>query len=401
MTTRKNLVKSMLMSILTAGIFCFSFSSCDKNDELLNDPIMEPADILSQQSSQSEAEATALLVNNRVMCDTGNVDIFNCIRTWMFDEDGTIYYIEESADANASDDKDVYKGTWRAIANVPDRWGGCETLHGIVVDMVSETNAPAAIQDTLLILVDGDQNWLLWAGDVDLIMQQFGNTSGGETRWSIFSPIKNAVKSVASWFYDRLIKPVVGGIKEAFKYILDKSIEVLSVPVNLGNKGTDLLCYVATVNEDRTMALKVTGGTQQSNGRDGYGGLFDTDSNTHWYVQSSYKQNGKCWFVEFQSGGIVKPLGFILTSGKDIKKHHGCNPKNWKLYGKKNKGDKWTVMYTANRATDGGINSLPAEDNVSMIYPISNPAEYQYFRLEITENWGDNALMLGGFAFAY
>ena len=36
MTTKKNLVKSMLMSILTAGIFSFSFSSCNDDDVLLD-----------------------------------------------------------------------------------------------------------------------------------------------------------------------------------------------------------------------------------------------------------------------------------------------------------------------------------------------------------------------------
>lgn len=141
--------------------------------------------------------------------------------------------------------------------------------------------------------------------------------------------------------------------------------------------------------------LFATGGTQRSDGADKYDYMFNDDSSNYWYCPNEEKQNG-VWFVEFQSYKPQEPKAYkfysTFQSPGDLA---NCHPKNWKLYGKLDQEDKWTVI-------DERTNEdLPHEDTVAKEFAISKRGEYQYYRLEVSENNGGVGVIIGRFEFVY
>ena len=128
-----------------------------------------------------------------------------------------------------------------------------------------------------------------------------------------------------------------------------------------------------------------TGGT----GREGYDKLFDGKTNTKW--GTSEKQDGK-WFVEFMSGEPINVTSYCLTTADDTKTYPGRNPKSWKVYGKLNEGDQWTLL---DSRENGG---LPA-DNFREAWYACGHMKCQYFRFEISELVSGDFMQLSEFAF--
>ena len=50
--------------------------------------------------------------------------------------------------------------------------------------------------------------------------------------WSLFDPIKNAIKDAGSWMYDNLIDPAVDGVIDAGKKATDWAVGALGVDDN-------------------------------------------------------------------------------------------------------------------------------------------------------------------------
>ena len=131
--------------------------------------------------------------------------------------------------------------------------------------------------------------------------------------------------------------------------------------------------------------LSGTGGT----GGEGYDKLFDGKTNTKW--GTSEKQDGK-WFVEFMSGEPINVTSYCLTTADDTKTYPGRNPKSWKVYGKLNEGDQWTLL---DSRENGG---LPA-DNFREAWYACGHMKCQYFRFEISELVSGDFMQLSEFAF--
>ena len=140
--------------------------------------------------------------------------------------------------------------------------------------------------------------------------------------------------------------------------------------------------------KDGDIPLHSTAGTDISSGfedvRGSYSNLFDGLSETMWETnhQTWASQSNPCYFVEFDSSELIKPTGYTLVTGnKDQWPKDNCNPHNWKLYGKKNARNDWTLL------DQRSGENLPFESYKEVHYNLSNGGgEYQYFRLEITDN---------------
>lgn len=189
------------------------------------------------------------------------------------------------------------------------------------------------------------------------------------------------------------------------KWLTDyKSVIMLSNSWDHGVRGDEdpeqFLMKIDWLN-DGDIPLRATAGTDIADGSfadvsGSCSNLFDGNSSTMWETNHLWwaNINVALFYVEFESSELVKPTGYTLVTGnKDQWPTDNCNPGNWKLYGKKRLRNEWTLI-------DQRYNqSLPFESYREVSYSISNPDEYQYFRLEIVDNqaW----LKLADFKFKY
>jgi len=140
--------------------------------------------------------------------------------------------------------------------------------------------------------------------------------------------------------------------------------------------------------------ITVTDGTQREDGEDQCANLFNTDTSNYWYCPSQFKQND-LWFVEFMTEKPDTPKGYNLYTSSLSSNDYRRHPKDWKLYGKLNQTDEWTLI------DEQTGQDLPHKFYTGQYYPISNPAKYQYYRFEVSAVNGDTALILGGFELVY
>ena len=119
-----------------------------------------------------------------------------------------------------------------------------------------------------------------------------------------------------------------------------------------------------------------------------YDKLFDGKNDTKWDCKLFHKEDG-VWFVEFMSRNPIDVKEYYLTTSNYASKY---SPKKWKLYGKLNYGDQWTLL---DSKENGG---LPAEDYKETCFSCSH-MKCQYFRFEISEASGGNEMYLNEFRF--
>ncbi len=119
-----------------------------------------------------------------------------------------------------------------------------------------------------------------------------------------------------------------------------------------------------------------------------YDKLFDGKNDTKWACQLYHKEDG-VWFVEFMSRNPIDVKEYYLTTSNYASKY---SPKKWKLYGKLNYGDQWTLL---DSKENGG---LPAEDYKETCFSCSH-MKCQYFRFEISEVPGNGEMSLSEFRF--
>lgn len=141
-------------------------------------------------------------------------------------------------------------------------------------------------------------------------------------------------------------------------------------------------------------AASITGavsGTSGFNGSEGYESLVDANTSTKWCVKFDSSA-----YAIFQTDEAVKITGYTLITGNDTEKYPGRNPASWTLYGMKSSSapskssSGWVRIHSvSNDRTMKSVNYTPFD------FPLSSKSEaYNYFKLEITENHGDEAMQL-------
>ena len=118
-----------------------------------------------------------------------------------------------------------------------------------------------------------------------------------------------------------------------------------------------------------------------------HGNLVDNDLDTKWCQD---KPSGG-WYIEFHTASAIQVDGYMLRTGGDTGSYGQWtrNPQDWVLKGKKNSGDSWTIIDTKSDNHD-----MPYASNAEKDFDVDVPGEYQYFRLEISNNQGnDNGAM--------
>ncbi|MBR0483592.1 MAG: starch-binding protein, partial [Oscillospiraceae bacterium] len=146
-----------------------------------------------------------------------------------------------------------------------------------------------------------------------------------------------------------------------------------------------------TVENGIYTGFTATSGTTGANTSEGYAKLVDGNKSTKWCV---IDPDGTC-YVEFNSDISFIPTGYILTTGNDNSKYTGRNPAGWKLYGKLNENDDWTVLAEVTQDT-----VLEDKDYQSYDFDIeNNTSAYQYFRFEFSQTKGSNVFQLSELQF--
>ena len=122
---------------------------------------------------------------------------------------------------------------------------------------------------------------------------------------------------------------------------------------------------------------------------EGYDKLFDGNKETKWCTNQ--KKDGK-WFVEFMSREPINVTSYGFTTANDTEAFPERNPKNWKLYGKLNKGDQWTEI-------DHRTNGNPTVCNYMQAWFACGHMKCQYFRFEVSEVVSGDWIQLSEFEF--
>ena len=119
---------------------------------------------------------------------------------------------------------------------------------------------------------------------------------------------------------------------------------------------------------------------------EGHENLVDNNLENKWCQD---KPSGG-WYIEFHTASPIKVDGYMLRTGGDTGSWDNWkrNPQDWVLKGKKNSGDGWTDIDTKSDNHD-----MPNTSNTAKDFDVDVPGEYQYFRLEISNNQGNGGAM--------
>jgi hypothetical protein len=139
-------------------------------------------------------------------------------------------------------------------------------------------------------------------------------------------------------------------------------------------------------------SLAGTAGSSGIKKNENYLSLLDGQPSTKWCTHVTYKKNG-VWYVEFQSNAPIIPVAYKMTTGNDCSEYRGRNPKAWKLYGKANSTDDWTLL---SEISDGGMLDINCK---TYSYNIDNSNYYMFFKLEVSSTVQDNVMQISEFSF--
>ncbi len=130
----------------------------------------------------------------------------------------------------------------------------------------------------------------------------------------------------------------------------------------------------------------VTAGSGGYNTSEKHNSLVDNKLGTKWCQD---KPDGG-WYIEFHTASPIQVDGYMLRTGDDTGSwgQWTRNPQDWVLKGKKNSGDSWTDIDTKSEYSD-----MPNTSNTEKDFDVDVPGEYQYFRLEISNNRGNGGIM--------
>lgn len=127
--------------------------------------------------------------------------------------------------------------------------------------------------------------------------------------------------------------------------------------------------------------------------------LFDSNYYTKWMVENTQATPSKDWYVEFHAPSVVSPKGYAMVTATDAAQNYVFNPCEWRLYGRKSKGDKWVLLATVNDRNNKG-DGLPWTNSTVKAKQFDvAPNAMQYFRLE-ADSWS-YAMQLAEFYFTF
>jgi len=127
--------------------------------------------------------------------------------------------------------------------------------------------------------------------------------------------------------------------------------------------------------------------------------LFDSNFYSKWRCESNKKESGGYYWVEFHAPKTVSPKSYTMVTANDASENYLKNPRIWRLYGKKQKADEWTLLATVDD-TDNKGDGLPWTNcSVKTKQFDVQPNDMQYFRLE-SNSWSWY-VQLGEFYFNY
>jgi hypothetical protein len=132
--------------------------------------------------------------------------------------------------------------------------------------------------------------------------------------------------------------------------------------------------------------------------------LFDGNFDTKWCVDEDNKSktplhDGKCWYVEFMASKPITPAGFCMTTANDHTTFPDRAPRKWNLYGLK---DGWWTLIASYDNTETPVYQMTYADKWTGYWGINvAKGEYQYFRLEMYENWGADCFQISEFGFYF
>ena len=115
-----------------------------------------------------------------------------------------------------------------------------------------------------------------------------------------------------------------------------------------------------------------------------HGNLVDNNLDNKWCQD---KPDGG-WYIEFHTASAIQVGGYMLRTGNDTYGQWTRNPQDWVLKGKKNSGDSWTIIDSKSDNQD-----MPNANYTAKDFDVDVPGEYQYFRLEISNNQGNGGAM--------
>ena len=125
----------------------------------------------------------------------------------------------------------------------------------------------------------------------------------------------------------------------------------------------------------------------------GHENLFNGETWDRWEPLPEGKVNG-VWFAEFKSRRPITPSRYYMTTCIDGSSFPSYHPKSWKVYAKVAKGDSWTTIATVTNDNRLSGNRQRFE------YPLSvTGRQWQYFRLEFSENHGGAMMQFAEFEF--
>ncbi|MBO4723350.1 MAG: hypothetical protein IKX39_03525 [Muribaculaceae bacterium] len=139
-----------------------------------------------------------------------------------------------------------------------------------------------------------------------------------------------------------------------------------------------------------------TPGNTNNRPDEAYTKLVDGNKYTKWCV---INESGT-WqpiYIDIQSETKFVPTSYILTTGNDTHSYTGRNPKKWKLYGKVNESDSWTVLANV---TDGAAAGLGTSNITEYSFALQNITKaYKYYRFEVIELCGKDGWNSNNYVF--
>lgn len=105
------------------------------------------------------------------------------------------------------------------------------------------------------------------------------------------------------------------------------------------------------------------------------------------------KVNG-VWYAEFKSKQPITPSKYTMVTSFNASSLPEYNPKSWKVMAKASARDSWTTIATVTNDNQLSGNA------VWYVYPLSvTGRQWQYFRLEVSENHGGTIMQFAEFMF--
>jgi len=134
--------------------------------------------------------------------------------------------------------------------------------------------------------------------------------------------------------------------------------------------------------------------------------LFDNNPQTKWCSDEDNKIeseiSGKdCWIVEFMTEKPIKPTAYNMVTGNDQSVFPGRSPRIWRIYAKNNPTDVWTLIDSRDNTNSYPERMTDADCWTGGWSLTGITQKYQYFRLEMYENWGDDCFQISEFKFVY